>query len=76
MLVKNQTLVGFLGATKGMNHLCSDTFISEMRTAGIDCINDIYISELGVSKEHRGMKIGNRLINKFMNIYKKLWHIS
>ena len=67
---KDSIVVGFLGASKGINHLCSSEFITETKKNGFDCFNDIYISELGVSKAHRGLKIGKRLVDTFMEIYK------
>ena len=52
----------------GMNHI-NNEIKSDINKAGIDIENDIYISELGVAKKHRGKKISKKLINKFMTIY-------
>lgn len=69
--VKERTLVGFLGASIGINHLCSEEFIRNTEKYGkFNYKNDIYISELGVSNKHRGLRIGTNLVNTFMEIYK------
>ena len=64
----NNEVVGFMCSSIGLNHI-NPTIEADMTNNGIDHKNDIYISELGVSKNHRGKKISKKLINRFMEIY-------
>ena len=48
-------VVGFMCSSVGINHISADTQ-EKLTLEGINFQNDIYISELGVSKEHRGKK--------------------
>jgi len=61
-------VVGFMCSSVGMDHV-NDEIEADIIKAGINIETDIYISELGVSKNHRGKKISKKLINKFMTIY-------
>ena len=49
----------------GMDHV-NDEIEADIIKAGINIETDIYISEPGVSKNHRGKKISKKLINKFI----------
>ena len=64
----NDEVVGFMCSSVGLDHVNS-SIETDLISNGIDYQNDIYISELGVSKNHRGKKIAKKLINKFMEIH-------
>tara|TARA_B100001093_G_scaffold241005_1_gene230761 strand:- start:49678 stop:50550 length:873 start_codon:yes stop_codon:yes gene_type:complete len=59
--------VGFICSSNGLEHI-SRTIEERMRLDGINCERDTYISELGVSAQHRGKGIAKKLIDTFMNI--------
>ena len=67
LAVINNKTVGFICSSMGLDHI--DYEIEEkMRLNGINYEKDIYISELGVSAEHRGKGIAKKLIDHFMSI--------
>ena len=54
-------------SSMGVDHI-NHEIENDMKTNDIDYTKDIYISELGVSKEHRGKGIAKKLMNQFMKI--------
>lgn len=68
LAIIDEEVVGFMCSSVGLDHT-NPKVENEMTNYGIDYKNDIYISELGVSKNHRGKKISKKLINKFMEIH-------
>ena len=63
----NDETVGFMCSSTGLDHINRE-IENEMQLNGINYNSDIYISELGVSGEHRGKGIAKKLINSFMKI--------
>ena len=63
----NKETVGFMCSSMGVDHI-NHEIENDMKTNDIDYTKDIYISELGVSKEHRGKGIAKKLMNQFMKI--------
>ena len=61
-------VVGFMCSSVGLDHINSDIEL-QITYSGIDYKKDIYISELGVSKHHRGKKIAKHLIDNFMELH-------
>ena len=68
-IIENE-VVGFLCSSNGYNKECEERLINETKKVNIDIKNDIYISELGVDKNYRGLKIGKKLLEKLLDIYK------
>lgn len=68
-IIKNE-VVGFICSSNGYNKECEERLINETKKVNIDIKNDIYISELGVDKNYRGLKIGKKLLEKLLDIYK------
>jgi GNAT superfamily N-acetyltransferase len=69
--IKDEVVIGFMASSFGLNYVCDSSFIEEANQSGFDCQKDVYISELGVSKEYRGLKVGKELVNRFMEIFDK-----
>ncbi len=61
-------VAGFMCSSIGITHI-DQSIESDMIKSGIDYENDIYISELGVSKIYRGKGFSRKLIKKFMDIH-------
>lgn len=67
LVIINNKTVGFICSSNGLDHI--DHGIEEqMQLNGINYKTDVYISELGVSAQHRGKGIAKKLINHFMSI--------
>lgn len=67
-IINNET-VGFMCSSTGLDHI-NHEIENQMQLNGINYEKDIYISELGVSAEHRGKGIAKKLMDNFMNINK------
>lgn len=66
-IIENE-VVGFMCSSVGLNHI-NDSIELKMINEGIDYKKDIYISELGVSKNHRRKNISKMLINQFIKLH-------
>ena len=61
--------VGFMCSSMGLDHIGTEV-AKDMLMHSIDYKKDVYISELGVSNEHRCKGIAKKLMNEFMEINK------
>lgn len=67
LAITNNETVGFMCSSTGLDHV-SHEIETKMRVNGINYKKDIYISELGVSSEHRNKGIAKKLMDSFMII--------
>ena len=67
LVIINNKTVGFICSNTGLDHI-DHGIEEELQLNGINYKTDTYISELGVSAQHRGKGIAKKLIDTFMNI--------
>ena len=67
LVIINNKTVGFICSSTGLDHI-DHGIEEELQLNGINYKTDTYISELGVSAQHRGKGIAKKLIDTFMNI--------
>lgn len=68
VMVDNDIVIGFLMATVGYS--CDENLTNKLKNIKVSCDNDIYLSELGVCKNHRCKGIAKSLMIKMFEIYK------